>query len=273
MALLNIYNGELKEKSLIAGDLHGDIDSLNKIIGLYENNLISSAFFLGDYSDKAQRCKNGSFNDNVLIFDILMDFKKSAGNDAVFLKGNHESFDSFGNPTFNSCDLFENFYSKKSWMDYFSKISHGFLDGLFDIAIVKYDDYKIVLVHGGLSDKIKGMDSLANADIYLAKELLWNDPKKGNGVSRNSRGSHVKYFGKDVTVNALKSLDSSFLIRGHEPKKAKKIPWEFHDWLGVTISSTTAYKGVPHALIAENGSLVCINLDNGKLMDYSKKIS
>ncbi|MHA2503228.1 MAG: metallophosphoesterase, partial [Candidatus Kariarchaeaceae archaeon] len=67
--------------ALIAGDIHGDIDSLEKIIALREALDMKHLILLGDYVDRGEK--------QVEVVERIAELIKS-DDDFVPLRGNHE---------------------------------------------------------------------------------------------------------------------------------------------------------------------------------------
>ena len=82
---------------------------------------------------------------------------------------------------------------------------------------------KIIVIHGGLFSKeglaineLKNLDRGIDVPTEgLMTELLWSDPKEGNGWEPSERGAGV-YFREDVTEKFLKENNLILLIRSHE---------------------------------------------------------
>jgi protein phosphatase len=87
-------------------------------------------------------------------------------------------------------------------------------------AVLVEDRY--LMVHGGLSSEVKGIEDLAYAnkvhpETEFLEDLLWSDPSDAvQDVVWSPRGAG-KLFGQNVTENALKNVNAEILIRGHEP--------------------------------------------------------
>ena len=228
--LVNIKN---PESLTVVGDLHGDLESFEKILSNWskkENNYI---IFLGDYADRG---KNG-----VEIIEKLIELKDKEN--VVLLKGNHEDYDYRGEPTFRPCTLYDEVrYKRGYWRNYFSEKLKPFFDGLYLVAIA---DQKIMFVHGGISSSIKSLDDLRQPELS-EKDVLWSDPTNLKGEHFNSRGAGVE-FGEDITETVLNNLGVSLLIRSHQPRLASNGPHLTQKRV-VTISSTNVYGGKPHYL-------------------------
>ncbi len=222
----------------VFGDIHGDYETFSKIKELIKKE--GGAFvFLGDYADRGDKG-----------FEVIMDLiDLQKEENVVLLKGNHEDYDSNGNPNFYPCDLIEEVEMKYgSWNKFFKEIFKPFIDFLY---LAAYIPNFALLVHGGICSKIKTLE-----DIEKYEEcVLWSDPFEGFGEYPNPRGKGV-LFGKDITEKVLNNLNVKYLIRSHEPVKAALNPVFEHNGKVITIHSTKAYekfgyKMKPHYLIIE----------------------
>lgn len=73
----------LRRDTIVAGDIHGDLESLNKIINLFlEHRGNINILFLGDYADRGQ--------DSDKCFSLLFKLKILFPNRVFLLRGNHE---------------------------------------------------------------------------------------------------------------------------------------------------------------------------------------
>jgi protein phosphatase len=117
---------------------------------------------------------------------------------------------------------------------------------------------RYLMVHGGLSPKLNGIDDLACAHVShpeqgFLEDLLWSDPDDTfQDVYPSPRGAG-KLFGKNVTENVLRKLGVKILIRGHEPcEEGFKIN---HDGKVLTLFSR---KGAPY--FNEHGAYLVLPL-------------
>lgn len=246
---------ENPESLTVVGDLHGDLESFEKILGSWdgmENNYI---VFLGDYADRG---KNG-----VEINEKLVELKDREN--VVILKGNHEDYDNRGEPKFNPCDLIKEVKNKRGyWLPYFSEHLKPFFDGLGLAAIA---DQEIMLVHGGISSRIRSLDNLRNPS-WSEEDILWSDPSNSLGERYNRRGAGVE-FGEDVTETVLKNVGANLLIRSHQPRLASDGPHNTQKRV-VTISSTNVYGGRPHYLEIPGSKISEVASSPADIRKYAK---
>ena len=187
---------EIKGDVLIIGDLHGDLDSLLKIINIRRNEKM---IFLGDYGDRGYY--------QVEVYYLILKLKEKLKEDLILLKGNHEYpevqfmphdlpralLSKFGNKAFEIYEKIKGFWNKLSY---------------FVILNEKY-----FLVHGGIPIEIPKIDEiLENKDFII--QLLWNDPTEEETMP-SFRG--IGYlFSERVTKNFLEKNNLEMIIRSHE---------------------------------------------------------
>ena len=206
---------ELKPKgeALVISDLHGDLESLNAILqksGFLEKMQTSpdaTLIFLGDYGDRGSQSAEVYF----VVLKLLLAFPGQL----VLLRGNHEAPERLlGEPH----DLPNRFQERfgEDWLLVYEKIK-ALWACLYNAVFV---ENRYLMVHGGVSPEIRGLQDIAEAQENhkeeVLEDLLWSDPREEvAGVSAWPRGAG-KHFGKDVTEQVLAKLNAKILIRGHE---------------------------------------------------------
>ncbi len=241
-------------KAVIIGDLHGDSETLLRIIGKYSPSEWTY-IMLGDYVDRGEH----QIETLYLAFRLLLEHK------AVLLRGNHES------PLTN--------YEYGFYMELLRKFGPYDGDTIYDklkdifsqmpVAAVLNDDY--FLVHGGLPingnisidniAKLPKPDELPNNEVTF--QLLWNDPSDSikNYEPNILRGPGTYVFGPAITEGFLSKSGLKMVIRGHEyvPQGYK---WN-HGNKVLTIFSSRAgpYNGTKtHIAVIDNGSLNLVEI-------------
>jgi len=244
---LKYINTTDKRRVLVAGDIHGDYESLRNILGKF-NSDEDILVFLGDYADRGE---NGTE-----VINKVYDLVKQYQNEVIALKGNHEDYailcldneldnETIVVPKFKPCTLkrevnqkFENPY------DFWCQIFKPFLDKTYLAAIISNE---ILFVHGGVSRKIKDINSLMDPEKKIEEDVLWSDPFDGIGEKTNPRGYGV-LFGNGVSDYVCKKLNVRRIVRSHEPRKAREGPYVEHDGRVITTSATQVYGGKPFLL-------------------------
>lgn len=221
-------------KVAVVGDLHGDYQSLQRILASVdlESDLL---VFLGDYADRGP--------DGVEVIRTVTELRKKHPQNVIALKGNHEDFTEDGIPNFNPCTLIGEAEEKLgNWGSYFEKELLPFIETL-PLACLIPDN--ALLLHGGVSSKIMDRKDLETPSDELQIDLLWSDPFKGKGEDPNyGRGAGVE-FGADVSESVCKALGVERIVRSHQPQMAAQKPHVMHDGRVITVNATTVYGGLP----------------------------
>jgi diadenosine tetraphosphatase ApaH/serine/threonine PP2A family protein phosphatase len=226
-------------EALVVGDLHGDLESLITILkgsGFTEKLAArkdAKLIFLGDYGDR------GAYSAEV--YYTILKLKLAFPEQVVLLRGNHEGpVDLMASPH----DLPMQFQArfKENWKAAYAKVRELF-SYLYNAVFV---EERCLMVHGGLSPNIGGIQDLARAHLThpaqdVLEDLLWSDPNDTvRDVLYSPRGAG-KLFGKNVTEKVLQKLNVKILIRGHEPcEEGFKLD---HDGKVLTLFSR---KGAPY---------------------------
>jgi hypothetical protein len=242
----SILEFEIPENLAIVGDIHGDIDTLQKIfdsisVEEFAKDPANKIVFLGDYVDRG--------TDSIRVLHSLLKLKIDHPDSVVLMRGNHEApvhfpFASHSLPI----ELRKEF--PKISEELYQKILSIF-DLLIVVTMVKRS---LILVHGGLpvlpptgaaSSAVSTLSQSASLE-----QLLWNDPrdsiKDPRGWERSRRGFGY-HFGPNVTEAWLSALHAKLLIRGHEPCAGVKT---MHNSLVLTLfSSKQAYPAFKAAYI------------------------
>jgi protein phosphatase len=210
-----LVNLKSKGEAIVVGDLHGDLESLFKI--LKATKFIEKTrrgeechlIFLGDYGDR------GIYSPEV--YYVVLKLKRAFPENVVLMRGNHEGPDDL---LAYPHDLPNHLYMK--FGENSSKAYAGLrklFDSLHNAVVI---EKRYILLHGGVPTQAKTVDDLAFAhekhplETHL-EEILWSDPWEGlRGVRASPRGAG-RLFGESETKTFLRMLDVKILIRGHEP--------------------------------------------------------
>lgn len=234
MGKLKLIDGRNIERLIVVGDIHGDYESFNKIIELFNPDR-DAIIFLGDYADRGDM--------GIEVIEEINELIENYGERIIALKGNHEDYRE-GIPYFQPCTLiYEAEYKKGGWKNYYNTFLKRFLNKLYLAA--KFQ--RILFVHGGISSKIKSIKDLENPTPEIEEDILWSDPYLGEGEYPNFRGAGVE-FGENISSEICRILELDYIIRSHEPRKAFNEPYIEHNGRIITISSTKIYGGKPFVI-------------------------
>jgi predicted phosphodiesterase len=202
-------------EALIIGDLHGDLESLVRIIE--ESDFLQRLkqdkkavlIFLGDYGDRGA-C-------SAEVYYTVLSLKLMFPKQVVLMRGNHEGpKDLLAHPHDLPIQLQTRF--GVNWEDVYKAI-WGSFECMYNAVLVRK---RYLLVHGGLSPQISTIKDLAYArtrhpEQDLLEDMLWSDPCDiSQGACESPRGAG-RLFGPDLTSRVLEKLGVKILIRGHEP--------------------------------------------------------
>jgi len=219
-----------KGKLVVIGDIHGDIDTLNKIFEVIDvenflkdkNNVIA---FLGDYADR------GKYGPEV--FEKLFELKVNYSDQVLLLRGNHEISEHWDVFPFDLGYQLRDRFKDKAGIVFRSLIE------IFDLLpFAAYIENFAFLVHGGIPIDAKNLKEIAKGRVDTLIQLVWNDPFEGYGYRYSPRG--IGYlFGLDITEGFLNENNLKFIIRGHEPCEGFKFN---HKDKVITVFSTKVYR-------------------------------
>uniref|UniRef100_A0A670ZUR9 Serine/threonine-protein phosphatase n=1 Tax=Pseudonaja textilis TaxID=8673 RepID=A0A670ZUR9_PSETE len=223
------------EEITVCGDLHGQIFDLFHIF--YKNGLPSPQklyVFNGDFVDRGTH----SIEILIIIFIFLLIYPK----EVHLNRGNHEDYMiNFRYGIQNICRSIE----------VHNSLFLFYLNIFSSIPLATVIDRKVLIVHGGISDKTD-LERLAKVErltvnwemqerqqqnkttqvsgsiLWLLEEphpitilvidILWSDPDPKPGCTENEERGGGCYFGPDVTDTFLQKHRLQFIIRSHECK-------------------------------------------------------
>jgi len=236
--LLLEFNLKDKDKEIyVIGDIHGNLDTLLKLIEIINKNNPEVVIFLGDIVDRGPK--------QLECLLIILALKILDSQKYYLLKGNHETLEM--NQYYG---FFQDFVNRFNNSDNFSEILK--LYNVLPICATINDT--ILCFHGGIPQdidilkklrgiKTKEIESILKSISHGLFQIMWNDPKVGlKGFTESFRGSGIKFFGEDVFDNFMKENNLKLLIRSHEcfPEGYR---WFFHNHL-LSIFSSANYRGI-----------------------------
>ncbi|MBP8991879.1 MAG: serine/threonine protein phosphatase [Spirochaetes bacterium] len=200
---------------LCIGDLHGDFNSLLKIFStLFKNQEVNKnliVIFLGDYVDR------GEYSLQTILGVIL--FKHIYGSSVHMLAGNHEIYKYF------------QYYNADFWEKYIDENIRENILELIEYLPMLISSSNIMMVHGGLPiiDSMDFLNNLLRTDktnnlLYLIENyeeqiriFTWGDYCENLSDYNRSIFQGRPAFMKNYFADAMKTYDSSILVRGHQP--------------------------------------------------------
>lgn len=234
--LLEFSLKEIDEDVYVIGDIHGNLETLTRLIEIVNLNNPKIVVFLGDIVDR------GPKQFECLL--IALSLKILYPSKYYLLRGNHETLEI--NEYYG---FFEDFISRFDDRSKFSEI----LSIYNVLPICALVNREVICLHGGIPEdigilkKLQGQKCKNFREIYNLSgqgiyQIMWNDPKSGlEGFSDSFRGPGIKFFGDDVFENFMKYNDLKYLIRAHEcfPEGYR---WFFNNRL-LSIFSSANYRG------------------------------
>ncbi|XP_071504182.1 serine/threonine-protein phosphatase with EF-hands 2-like [Diadema antillarum] len=237
---INRATTAISKQITVCGDLHGKIEDLYLVF--YKNGPPSPGnpyIFNGDYVDRGMH--------SVEIAIILFCFFLLYPNEVYLNRGNHEDY--VLNLRYGFLKEVQMKYGAKR--SYAQRIIAQFQDLFAWLPLATLIDSKILICHGGISDKTdltfldnmprnkymsvlkpplrEGAEELTGdeEDLSLKIDLsewrqildvLWSDPRSQDGCQPNTFRGGGSYFGPDVTKKVLAKHGLDLLIRSHECK-------------------------------------------------------
>lgn len=235
--LLLELNIEENQEAYIIGDIHGNLNSLKRILNIIKKENPQFILFLGDIVDR------GQFQLECLL--IVLALKILYPNRYYLLRGNHETVEM--NKSYGFYTIFNQKYARS---DRFSIIRD--LYKTIPISAI-LNDFALCL-HGGIPENFEFLTEIQELQLKEVKknipdsikegiyQIMWNDPKQGlTGFTGSFRGPGIKFYGQDVFEDFMEQNDLLYLVRSHEcfPEGYR---WFFKGKL-LSIFSSKNYRG------------------------------
>lgn len=236
--LLLEFSIENSEDIFVIGDIHGNMETLMKIMEFIEKEKPKFVISLGDIVDRGPK--------QLECLILVLALKILKPNQFFILQGNHETFDMN-----NYYGFLNEFIRKFRDPNKFKEI----LAVYNVLPICAVINNSILCLHGGIPEnehilkQLKGLkhsdlDDLVQKTIGIDLfQIMWNDPKETgvSGFSQSFRGPGIFFFGKDAFKNFMESNNLKYLIRAHEcfPEGYR---WFFDKRL-LSIFSAANYRG------------------------------
>jgi predicted phosphodiesterase len=194
------------ENVFFVGDLHGELDSIQRVLQVFLKYKDHSLVFLGDYGDRGPS--------QVETFNLAMAMTLQYPERVFMLRGNHESESIAMRYGFHAAVLRK--HSEAVFSDY--------VEVFKALPMAAISPSGIFACHGGVPEKGRRIDDLQTPDRHQADirdevlfQLIWNDPVDANfGFSNNMRGTNIRSFGKTAFERFKQDFGVSMMIRAHE---------------------------------------------------------
>lgn len=233
--LLEFNTDDKDEEIFVIGDIHGNLQSLRKLLELIEEKSPKWVIFLGDLVDRGTHQLETLIL--VLVLKIIEPYKY------YLLKGNHETLEM--NQYYG---FFQDFISRFNDESYFNEI----LLLYNELPLCALVNNCILCLHGGIPEDInilqklkdKKYNNLERKDlISTIFQILWNDPKDIENLKflDSYRGPGTRIFGQKAFDEFMEKNNLKFIIRAHEcfPEGYR---WFFNRRL-LSIFSSVNYRG------------------------------
>ena len=178
------------EKAYIIGDIHGNLETLTKLIEIIKQNDPKIVIFLGDIVDRGPK--------QLECLIIILALKILSPSKYFILRGNHETLEI--NKYYG---FLQDFVSRFRDSDKFSEIL-----GIYNLLpICAVINRAILCLHGGIPQdfdilkklkghKCKDFKEIFNLNMQSIYQIMWNDPKAGlKGFSDSFRGQELSFLG------------------------------------------------------------------------------
>ncbi len=239
------YNCTIVDKAskmIIVGDLHGDYQTLLKIIEKEELldclNKDCVLITLGDYVDRGYK--------QLETITAIYLLKTLYPGNVVVLRGNHE-------PPYNLIphphDFPEELYMR--FKDSWHTMYYLFLRSFQKIPYMAIVPGEALLVHGGPPARVLFAETFIDGfslntplpDDEVLEDILWSDPIDQDITYTESYRGAGKLYGEKITKKSLSLTKTKVIIRSHEPAYGGyKIN---HNGRVVTVFTSRVY-GLPH---------------------------
>ncbi|TXT63593.1 MAG: Serine/threonine-protein phosphatase 1 [Promethearchaeota archaeon] len=233
--ILNLYAPD--SDVFVIGDLHGNLESLQRIHAIIQEKNPKYVVFLGDIVDR------GSYQIECLGF--VLSLKILEPDKYFILRGNHETLQM--NKYYG---FYQDFNMRFGQEGDFTEILS--LYNLLPICAIINDS--TLCLHGGIPENMEILDQIHDLKQKELNynpsgsveegifQMLWNDPKEGlSGFMNSFRGEGIKFFGGDVLGKFLDKYELKSVIRAHEVFPAG-YKWFFEGRL-LSIFSSSNYRG------------------------------
>lgn len=197
---------KLEGSFYIAGDIHGNIFDLIRVICHAGPPPESKLLFLGDYVDRGEY----SVEVVALLFALACQYPQNV----FLLRGNHE---------FDGINATYGFHAESTSIFHSEEVYNAVNDAFNHMPLVAIVNKKLFAVHGGICPEFTSLDQLTRLrrpiksyDTTLLADLVWSDPSvDSKGVDKSNRGLGVT-FGVKPLKDFLAHFGCDAMVRGHQ---------------------------------------------------------
>lgn len=279
----NVISLETAAKTLVIGDLHGDLKATKHVFKMCQQLNCERMIFLGDYVDRGPN--------PLAVLEYTLKMSLANPEFIVILRGNHED------ETMNSM---YGFHAELRSMfpyqaGYEQAIKHSLT--IYDCMPLAAQTPDSFFLHGGIPqattlDDIKSIpkphsrltvleNSKSQKMQRIFEEIRWNDPDEtlSSGYSPSPRGSPAKCFSCLEAENFLrKTVERRRLFRSHECSRGA-----FESlWDGLVVHILTSDPDLAESVVPsnrigtvaienENGSVDVLNLEGSRIASLPPK--
>ena len=198
---------DIKSPVTVAGDLHGHLLDLFRILKTFGSPEARQYLFLGDIVDR------GEFSVETIILIYIM--KVVWPKKVYIIRGNHE----FGYLC-SQCG----FFSQVSECYGDIRVFRSFLKSFGYLPLGALIDGKTLCVHGGLSPSLYSITQIRNiqrpfdnfGEDDVIDGILWSDPKTEVRNFEDSPRGTGYFFGKEAVDEFMNANKLKYIVRGHE---------------------------------------------------------
>lgn len=238
----------LKGKFVVVGDIHGNVDSLIRILERFRYPPHSQYLFLGDFVDR------GPCSIEVLL--LLYILKINFPNHIYLIRGNHET-----RMTSKVYGFQEECIHKLG-----KSIYKKFLSSFARLPFAAIINDAVFCVHGGIAQSIQSIEEIDRIERPLhditesdAIDLLWSDPSKDVFTFVKSERGIGCIFGSEPLNSFLEENGLTTMIRAHEYFQ-EGYNWTFgNEGHCLTVFSSCDYCGMGNksaaAIVDENNEI------------------
>jgi len=262
---------------LFIGDLHGDLESLIKVVE-YTDKLIKEKkkpllIFLGDYVDRGPKQLE-------CLVGVMLLANKILPGKTIMLRGNHET------PLMNQYygflrDLASRLGVKQARAVYMTKILPLYKSLAVACLVEDWRSKKIFAAHGGIpvifsengwrTPDFNEIEKIQLSEDYdsssLAFQILWNDPDENiEEYSPSFRGSGIYVFGSKIVEDFMRRNTVSLIVRSHLAFPPRGYRVMFGGKL-VSIFTCRYYQVPPSILHLTESERKIVDVDTGEILE------